>query len=133
MNMSKHFYPAVFKKESSGYSVYFPDLEGCFTEGDTLEEAYNMAVEAVGLYLESDTAGVFNFPQTQELSNIKAAENETVVLIEFDELEYMKKHSNKAVKKTLSIPQWLNTLAEENNINFSQVLQVALKERLNIV
>ena len=60
--MSKHFYPAVFTKESSGYSVYFPDLEGCFTEGDTLEEAYNMAVEAVGLYLESDTAGVFNFP-----------------------------------------------------------------------
>ena len=116
-----------------GYSVRFPDSEGCFTEGDTLEEAYNMAVEAVGLYLESDKAGVFNFPQTQDLSNIKAAENETVVLIEFDELEYTKKHSNKAVKKTLSIPQWLNTLAEQNDINFSQVLQVALKERLNIV
>lgn len=133
MNMSKHFYPAVFTKESNGYSVRFPDLEGCFTEGDTLEEAYNMAVEAVGLYLEIDTAGVFNFPQTQELSDIKAAENETVVLIEFDELEYMKRHSNKAVKKTLSIPQWLNTLAEQNDINFSQVLQAALKERLNIV
>lgn len=131
--MSKHFYPAIFAKEDSGYSVRFPDLEGCFTEGDTLEEAYNMSVEAVGLYLESSTAGVFNFPQTQELSNIKVAENETVVLIEFDELEYMKRHSNKAVKKTLSIPQWLNTLAEENNINFSQVLQIALKERLNIV
>ncbi len=131
--MSKHFYPAVFTKEDEGYSVRFPDLEGCFTEGDTLEEAYNMAVEAVGLYLEGNTAGTFNFPQTQELSNIKAAANETVVLIEFDELEYMKRHSNKAVKKTLSIPQWLNTLAEENNINFSQVLQIALKERLNIV
>lgn len=131
--MSKHFYPAVFRKEDDGYSVYFPDLEGCFTEGDTLEEAYNMAVDAVGLYLESDTVGVFNFPQTKELGNIKAAENETVVLIEFDEMEYLKRHSNKAVKKTLSIPQWLNTMAEQNNINFSQVLQSALKERLNIV
>lgn len=130
--MSKHFYPAVFTKEETGYSVRFPDLEGCFTEGDTIEEAYDMAAEAMGLYLKQ-SEGVFNFPQTQELSNIKAAENETVVLIEFDELEYMKKHSNKAVKKTLSIPQWLNTLAEQNDINFSQVLQVALKERLNIV
>lgn len=131
--MSKHFYPAIFTKEDTGYSVRFPDLEGCFTEGDTIEEAYNMAVEAVGLYLESDTAGVFNFPKTQDLNNISTAVNETVVLIEFDEVEYMKRHSNKAVKKTLSIPQWLNTLAEENNINFSQVLQMALKERLNIV
>ncbi|MEE0929468.1 MAG: type II toxin-antitoxin system HicB family antitoxin [Acutalibacteraceae bacterium] len=131
--MSKHFYPAIFTKEDTGYSVRFPDLEGCFTEGDTLEEAYNMAVEAVGLYLEGDTVGAFNFPKTQDLSNISTLVNETVVLIEFDEVEYMKRHSNKAVKKTLSIPQWLNTLAEENNINFSQVLQMALKERLNIV
>lgn len=131
--MSKHFYPAIFTKEDNGYSVRFPDLEGCFTEGDTLEEAYNMAVDAVGLYLEGDTVGAFNFPQTKELGDIKAAENETVVLIEFDEMEYLKKHSNKAIKKTLSIPQWLNTMAEQNNINFSQVLQSALKERLNIV
>lgn len=131
--MSKHFYPAVFTKEDVGYSVRFPDLEGCFTEGDTMEEAYNMAVEAVGLYLESEKVGTFNFPETQELDNINIADNEKVVLIEFDEVEYMKKHSNKAVKKTLSIPSWLNTLAEENNINFSQVLQMALKERLNIV
>ena len=131
--MSKHFYPAIFTKEDNGYSVRFPDLEGCFTEGDTLEEAYNMAVDAVGLYLEGDTVGAFNFPQTKELGDIKAAENETVVLIEFDEMEYLKKHSNKAIKKTLSIPQWLNTMAEQNNINFSQVLQSALKERLNII
>lgn len=129
--MSKHFYPAVFTKEKDGYSVRFPDLDGCFTEGDTLEEAYDMAFEAVGLYLEQ-AEGKFIFPKTQELSDIKAAVNETIVLIEFDELEYMKKHSSRAVKKTLSIPQWLNTLAEQNNINFSQVLQTALKERLNL-
>lgn len=131
--MSKRFYPAIFTKEENGYSVRFPDLQGCFTEGDTLEEAYNMAVEAVGLYLESDITGVFKYPQPQDISNIKSAENETIVLVEFDEVEYIKRHNNKSVKKTLSIPQWLNTLAEENNINFSQVLQSALKEKLNIV
>ena len=129
--MSKHFYPAVFTKEETGYSVRFPDLEGCFTEGDTIEEAYDMAVEAMGLYLKQ-SEGVFSFPKAQDVNNIKISANETVVLIEFDELEYMKKHNSRAVKKTLSIPQWLNTLAEQNNVNFSQVLQNALKQQLNV-
>lgn len=129
--MSKHFYPAVFTKEETGYSVRFPDLEGCFTEGDTIEEAYDMAVEAMGLYLKQ-SEGVFSFPKAQDVNNIKTSANETVVLIEFDELEYMKKHNSRAVKKTLSIPQWLNTLAEQNNVNFSQVLQNALKQQLNV-
>ena len=129
--MSKHFYPAVFTKEETGYSVRFPDLEGCFTEGDTIEEAYDMAAEAMGLYLKQ-SEGVFSFPKAQDVNNIKTSANETVVLIEFDELEYMKKHNSRAVKKTLSIPQWLNTLAEQNNVNFSQVLQNALKEHLHV-
>jgi len=129
--MSKHFYPAVFTKEETGYSVRFPDLEGCFTEGDTIEEAYDMAAEAMGLYLKQ-SEGVFSFPKAQDVNNIKTSANETVVLIEFDELEYMKKHNSRAVKKTLSIPQWLNTLAEQNNVNFSQVLQNALKEQLHV-
>lgn len=129
--MSKHFYPAVFTKEETGYSVRFPDLEGCFTEGDTIEEAYDMAAEAMGLYLKQ-SEGVFSFPKAQDVNNIKISANETVVLIEFDELEYMKKHNSRAVKKTLSIPQWLNTLAEQNNVNFSQVLQNALKQQLNV-
>ena len=131
MQMSKHFYPAVFTKEETGYSVRFPDLEGCFTEGDTIEEAYDMAVEAMGLYLKQ-SEGVFSFPKAQDVNNIKISANETVVLIDFDELEYMKKHNSRAVKKTLSIPQWLNTLAEQNNVNFSQVLQNALKQQLNV-
>ena len=129
--MSKHFYPAVFTKEETGYSVRFPDLEGCLTEGDTIEEAYDMAAEAMGLYLKQ-SEGVFSFPKAQDVNNIKISANETVVLIEFDELEYMKKHNSRAVKKTLSIPQWLNTLAEQNNVNFSQVLQNALKQQLNV-
>ena len=130
--MSKKFYPAVFQKEDVGYSVFFPDLEGCFTQGDTLEEAYIMAVDAIGLYLEDSETGIFRFPETSEITSISTDENQTIVLVEFDEIEYRKRHNNKSVKKTISIPQWLNIMAEENNINFSQVLQKALKAELHL-
>ena len=129
--MSKHFYPAVFTKERDGYSVYFPDLEGCFTEGDTLEEAYRMSRDAIGLFLLREN-GRFEFPDASSPKDIKLGENEFVAIIEFDELEYLKRHENKSVKKTLTIPSWLNALAEEKNINFSKTLQNALKQELHI-
>ena len=129
--MSKYFYPAVFSQEDIGYSVYFPDLEGCFTEGDTLEEAYAMAIDAIGLYVQ-DEKNNFSFPASSNPKDITVGQNEFIVLIEFDELEYLKRHATKSVKKTLTIPSWLNTLAEEKNINFSNTLQNALMEQLNI-
>lgn len=129
--MSKYFYPAVFTKESTGYSVSFPDLEGCFTEGDTLEEAYKMSRDAIGLFLLGEN-GQFNFPVPRNPKDIHTGENEFVVLVEFDDLEYRKRHESRSVKKTLTIPSWLNTLAEENNINFSNTLQNALMHELNI-
>ncbi len=130
--MKKVFYPAIFTKEDIGYSVRFPDLQGCFTEGDTLEEAYKMSQEAMGLWFERDKPGEFNYPSASDICNIGLSENEQIVLIEFDPVEYMKHTSTKSVKKTLTIPEWLNTLAEENNINFSNVLQNALRENLNV-
>ena len=129
--MSKHFYPAVFFQEDTGYSVHFPDLEGCFTEGDSLEEAYAMAIDAIGLYAQ-DEKNNFSFPAASNPKDITVGQNEFVVLIEFDELEYLKRHATKSVKKTLTIPSWLNSLAEEKNINFSNTLQNALMEQLNI-
>ena len=59
-------------------------------------------------------------------------ENGFVSLIDVDLDEYSQKHGNKAIKKTLTIPAWLNTIAEVNDINFSQVLQNALKDQLGI-
>ncbi len=131
--MSKYFYPAVFTKEDSGYSVRFPSLDGCCTEGDSLEEPCFMAVEAIGLYLEDSIVGKTIAPKTNELNEIKTTENETVVLIEFDDIEYLKRHGGNCVNKTVSIPQWLSTMAEKNNLNLSQVLQTALERQLNIV
>jgi predicted RNase H-like HicB family nuclease len=129
--MSKHLYPAIFTEEQSGYSVTFPDFEGCFSEGDSLEEAYEMAIDALGLYFEDEKKD-FEYPKATNPKNIVTGENEFIVMIEFDMIEYMKKHGNKAIKKTLTIPAWLNELAMRENVNFSQTLQNALVEQLKI-
>ncbi|MCI5605741.1 MAG: type II toxin-antitoxin system HicB family antitoxin [Clostridia bacterium] len=129
--MATHLYPAIFTEESDGYSVTFPDFEGCFSEGDTLEEAYEMAIDALGLYLE-DSEKAFKYPKATNPKSIITNENEFVVMVEFNMIEYMKKHDDKAIKKTLTIPAWLNELAVKENVNFSQTLQNALIEQLKI-
>ena len=129
--MARHFYPAIFHPEAEGYSVRFPDLDGCFTEGDTLEQAYEMANDAIGLYL-SEQDGSFRFPKASSPQDISLEEKDFVVLVEFDEVAYRRKYDARAVKKTLSIPSWLNEEAEAAHINFSGVLQEALKRKLNI-
>ena len=129
--MKKHFYPAIFHKEDNGYWVEFPNLEGCQTQGDTFEEAYNMATDALGLYLQESECA-FKYPAVSEINKSLLDENSCIVMVEFDEVEYLKKFGNQSVKKTLTIPQWLNTVAERENINFSQTLKNALIEQLNI-
>lgn len=135
-------YPALFVKEANGYSVIFPDLEYLSTCGDTLEEALTMAVDCLAGYLywqnkegnPVPTASVVNQIDPAAIaSELGVAFSETFVnLITVDVEEYAKKHFEKAVKKTLTIPAWLNTAAIEQNINFSQVLQEALKAKLNL-
>ena len=125
----KVFYPAIFHPEDIGYSVSVPDIEGCFSEGDTLEEALDMITDAIGLCLEDCHN---HFPPASDPANIKTTGKDFMCLVPFDMLDYKKKHDSKAVKKTLTIPSWLNTLAEENHIRFSETLQDAVKEKLNI-
>lgn len=127
----KYYYPAIFTVEDVGFSVRFPDIPGCYTEGDTIEEAYKMAASAIGLYAHKED-GKFEFPKASAPDGIKLDKGEFLVLVEFDLVEYLKNTSDKAVKKTLTIPSWLNNLAEQNNVNFSNVLQNALKEYLNV-
>ena len=123
--MNKIYYPAVFTAEDVGFSVKFPDLPGCYTEGDTIEEAYEMSVSAIGLYSQTE-GGEFNFPKASAPNEIKLNSDEVLVLIEFDPIEYLKKTGSKSVKKTLTIPAWLNAAALEKKINFSKTLQEAL-------
>lgn len=129
--MEKCIYPAIFHKEEvGGYSVTFPDLPGCNTEGNDLAEALYMAQDALGLYLYSLKQDKEPLPQAMRPELLILDKDSFVTLVEWDEAAYLKRTSNKAVKKTLTIPEWMNTIAEEKNINFSQTLQEALLEKL---
>lgn len=133
--MVKLVYPACFYPcEEGGYTVIFPDLPGCITEGDTLSEALDMAQEAASGWLLDYVENNKQLPQASDIKSVVADEYENgfVSLISIDLDEYSKKYGNKSVKKTLTIPQWLNKIAEENHVNFSQILQTALKEHLGI-
>ncbi len=130
--MGKLFYPALFHKaEEGGFWVSFPDFPECFTEGDDMTQAYEMAVEALGLALVSRKEEKEEIPAATEIDKLTPGEG-TLVIVEFDMLEYQRKHNSRAVKKTLSIPEWLNEEATAMGVNFSQVLQEALMDKLNI-
>ena len=130
--MGKLFYPAIFHKaEEGGFWISFPDIPECLTEGDDMQQAYEMAVEALGLALVNRKEEKEEIPVPSEIDRIQE-EDGTLVIVEFDIQEYLRKHNSKAVKKTLSIPEWLNKEATAMGVNFSQVLQEALMSKLNI-
>lgn len=135
-------YPACFFKEENGYSVIFPDLNWLSTCGDTFEEAMEMAVDCLAGYLYTCQIDGDPIPSPSQLNEINltniAKELELdlgealVNMVSVDVALYAKAHFEKSVKKTLTIPAWLNAAALEQNINFSQVLQDALKTQLHI-
>lgn len=132
--MGKFFYPAVFHQEDDGgFSVYFPDLLGCVTEGDTLEEAIGMAEDALGIYLFTLKEDKEDAPAPSNPVDVKVTGRDFVSLIEYDEVAYLKRTDSHSVKKTLTIPAWMDVLAKEHNLNFSNVLQNAIRKELGLV
>lgn len=131
--MAKYAYPAIFTKEENGsYSIRIPDIPGCYTAGDTLEDGVYMANDALCLMLyDMEERGV-DIPPASDIRSVAVDTGEFVTLVACDTLEYRKYFDARAVKKTLTIPAWLNTLAERNDINFSAVLQKALKSELKL-
>ena len=130
--MNRLFYPAVFHTaEECGFWVTFPDIPECMTQGDNMQEAYEMAVDALGLSLTSREAEREEIPKASSLDEVDP-EDGTLVIVEFDMAEYRRRNSSRAVKKTLSIPEWLNEAAVRENVNFSQILQEALMSKLGI-
>lgn len=131
--MEKLFYPAVFHKaKEGGFWITFPDIPECMTQGDDMRQAYEMAVEALGLSLSSMEDAGEAIPTASMPDAIIIEDGSFLAVIEFDLLEYRKKHCSRAVKKTLSIPAWMNEAAIKQGINFSQVLQEALLMKLNL-
>lgn len=121
-------YPAIFNNEGT-YWVEFPDLEGCVSDGDTLEEAMENAQDAMGLYLAALLEGGQKLPEASDIRMIKSESIVTYVSVDVNQY----RRSTKAVKKTLSLPEWLATEAEKNNISLSKVLQDSLIAKLNIL
>ena len=129
--MKKLFYPALFHKaEEGGFWISFPDIPECLTQGDDMTQAYEMAVDALGLALTCREKEQQPFPNASDPTAITPEANSFLVVIEFDMLAYKKRTNSRAVKKTLSIPEWLNEAAIAKGLNFSQVLQEALLAKI---
>lgn len=129
----KYAYPAILTKEASGlYSVSFPDLEGCFTSGESLPDALEMAEDALCLTIYDLEEDGSDIPSPSSVKDINCAADDLVSLVYCDTVEYRRLYDSRAVKKTLTIPAWLNTMAERADLNFSKVLQDGLKMQLNI-
>ncbi len=130
--MAKYCFAAVFTPEESGFSVNFPDLEGCYTCGDDLPDALYMAQDVLSFTLcDMENEGK-EIPAPTPSARIALEDGEFTTYVMADTAAYRKVHDTRAVKKTLTIPQWLNTAAEAANVNFSQTLQEALTAKLGL-
>ena len=129
----KYAYTAVFTPEENGlYSVDFPDLQGCYTSGDDMTDAVYMAQDVLNLTLydlEQDNKPI---PKASRPQDVIVTGEQFTSVIAVDTDTYRRFYENKSVKKTLTIPMWLNERAEQANVNFSGVLQSALKELLHV-
>lgn len=130
--MAKYVYPAVFEADEGSIAVNFPDLTNCFTQGENEIDALEMAQDVLNgklVYLEDKHEVI---PKPTSIKELSVKSNQYVTLVAADTFMYRKANSNKAVKKTLTIPSWLNEAAESQSINFSQVLQDALKQLVSV-
>ena len=133
--MAQYIFPAIFDpNENGGFTITFPDLPGCITEGDNLGEALQMAAEAMALHLYGMERDDEDIPLPSAVADIEIPEDTTsgafVTMIQARTEPIRDEIQNRSVKKTLTIPKWLNDEAEKHGINFSHELQWALKEKL---
>ena len=127
--MAKYIFPAVFHpEEEGGFSIVFPDIEGCYTQGENVAEGLEMAGDVLPLMLTAYEDSNKEIPVPSAINDLKIDEGDFATLISCDTAIYRRSMDNLTVKKTVSIPQWLNQAAISAGVNFSQVLQDALKE-----
>ncbi|WP_089609719.1 type II toxin-antitoxin system HicB family antitoxin [Dehalobacterium formicoaceticum] len=132
MKKDYYIYPAIFDFGGDGISIEFPDLPGCIPCAKTTEEAIKNAKEAMALHLWSMEQDGDPIPDPTPVDKLRFEPNQISMLVEVNMPIYRDAIENTSVKKTLTIPQWLNRVAEENKVNFSQVLQSALKSHLSL-
>lgn len=128
MKGPKVLYPAIFHSEDGSYWVEFPDLEGCHSFGSTLQETFENAQEALAGYCVTLLEQERKLNPASDIKSLQIPDEAFATLIEADLIP-----KSKAVKKTLTVPSWLNDIAESSGVNFSATLQNALMSELGLV
>jgi predicted RNase H-like HicB family nuclease len=132
--MDRYVFPAIIEPgDKKGYCISFPDLPGCITESNNIDEAIRMAKDALELHIYGMEDDGDSIPEPTAPDKLIIPAGAFISLIEVWMPVIREEMQNKAVKKTLTIPKWLNDAAEKEKINFSQVLQTALKDYLGIL
>lgn len=133
--MDRYVFPALFETDEGvlGYTVSFPNLPGCITDGDTLEEALSMAKEALTLHLYGMEEDGDKIPTPSDPAKLTSLQDGFYILIEVRTGLIRDKQLNKSVTKNVTLPRWLEIEATKSQLNYSQVLQHALKQELGII
>ncbi|MDD2402310.1 MAG: type II toxin-antitoxin system HicB family antitoxin [Clostridia bacterium] len=132
--MRKFTYLAVFEPTEIGYSVYFPDIVGCVSYGDSFEEAQREAADALGLHIygmEKDGDKIPTPSKTPQIDSETVAGYIVSPVTVFPDI-VRNELDNRAVKTNLTIPAWLKEMAEAQGVNYSKVFQIALMDYLGI-
>ncbi|MFX4302307.1 type II toxin-antitoxin system HicB family antitoxin [Alicyclobacillus tolerans] len=132
MYKDRYIYPAIFHFAEDGISIEFPDFPGCLPCAFSLEEAMKNAREAMALHLYGMEQDGETLPEPTPISHLQSNEHQAIVLIEVWMPPFRDEMEQRAVKKTLTIPKWLDDLALEHQVNFSHLLQDALKKYLGV-
>ena len=121
----EYVYPAIFhKNEDESYTVVYPDLPGCISEGKNLGNALYMAQSALGQWIGYLADKGQEIPSPSALKKIKTSNGELVNLI------CAEVKDGRAVKRTVSIPKWMDDKVIQSGLSLSRVLQEALAEKL---
>ena len=125
-------YPAIitYCEDDNSYSVEFPDLPGCVSGGFSLIEAIEMGVDAASGWILTEIEDGNVIPKASDPREINIADDKSFInMLVLDMDSYSKKYSSKCIRKNVTLPKWVNTLAEKNNVNFSQLLQNTIVEK----
>jgi predicted RNase H-like HicB family nuclease len=128
-----YVFPAIFTPcEEGGFSIHFPDLPGTNSEGDDMADAIYMARDALAMWLDNLMDDNEDIPVPSAPGAIPLESGQFVTMIDADMAAYRRHKNSKAVKKTVTIPAWLNEEAEAHRVNFSAILQDGLKRHIGI-
>lgn len=128
----KYVYPALFVKEDESIIVTFPDLEDTFTDGATMQEAFENAEDVLNLMLWNREEEKDDIPMPSSPEQITVPQEATLAMIKADTLAYRKLHDQKTIRRSITLPNRLDTIAREHNINFSQLMQNAIRRECGI-